>query len=141
MSKFLFISIKPEFADKIIDGTKTVELRKNKPNAKAGDFVIIYSTVPVKSVIGFGKIKGIIDDSPTFIWDNYSKYLGIDKERFDTYYQNTNRAVGIEISSVCKLTEKINLDSIRKFMPRFSPPQSYRYLSYFKALRMYELTK
>ena len=59
MRKFLFISIKPEFANKIMSKKKSIELRKNKPNADIGDFVLIYSTQPKKSVIGFAKIKRI----------------------------------------------------------------------------------
>lgn len=139
MSKFLFISVKPEFAYKLIGETKTIELRKNKPNVNIGDFIIIYATVPVKSIIGFGRIKGIIDNTPEFIWDNYSEELGIDKSRYNEYFQNTNRAVGIEITSICKLPSAVGLDEIRRFIPRFSPPQSYRYLTNFKALKTYRL--
>jgi predicted transcriptional regulator len=139
MSKFLFISVKPEFANKLINKTKTIELRKNKPNVNIGDFVIIYATVPIASIIGFGRIKRIIENSPDFIWDNFSEELGIDKIRYDDYFKLTNRAIGIEINSICKLPFAIKLIDLRKFMPKFSPPQSYRYLTNFKALRTYKL--
>ena len=137
MSKFLFISVKPEFASKIMGGTKTIELRKSKPKAKPGDFIIIYSTLPIKSVIGFGRIKRVIDNNPEYIWDNYSDLLGIDNTRFNEYYKGMNKAVGIEIHSICELSHPINLSEIKKFSPKFSPPQTYRYLSNFKALKIY----
>jgi len=139
MSKFLFISIKPEFANKIISRTKTIELRKIKPKVSLGDYVLIYATVPVKSVIGFGVVKSVIDTTPELMWENHSQQLGIDKSRFDAYYSQTQRAVGIEISAVCKIPNKIYLDDIKSFFPRFSPPQTFRYLSKFGALRTYKL--
>ena len=102
MSKFLFISVKPEYAYKIISKQKSIELRKNRPNVQKGDYVLIYATVPVKAVIGFGKIKNIIDTSPDKMWEVNSDKLGINKDAFDNYYADTNRAIGIEISSICK---------------------------------------
>lgn len=142
MSKFLFISVKPEFADKIVRGEKTIELRKNKPSANPGDFVIIYSTLPVKSVIGFGIVKEIIEDTPQFMWNNHSEKLGIDNKRFDNYYCGMSKAVGIRIDSICKLKKPINLDEIKNLIPKFSPPQTYRYFSHYSALKLYlSLTK
>jgi predicted transcriptional regulator len=138
MSKFLFISIKPEYANKIISKQKTIELRKNRPNVKKGDYVLIYATVPVKAVIGFGKIKNIIETSPDNMWKENSDKLGIKKEAFDKYYTDTNRAIGIEISSICKFEFGFLLTKIKELHPSFSPPQTYRYISNFQALRTYK---
>ncbi len=113
MRKFLFISIKPEFANKILSKKKCISFRKNKPNAKIGDYVLIYSTHPRKSVIGFAKIKNIIDCDPIEMWNNYAEYLGIDKQRYFDYYDGHKKAVGIELSDVCKLKESIPLKEIK----------------------------
>jgi predicted transcriptional regulator len=138
MSKFLFISIKPEYANKIISKEKTCELRKHRPNVKSGDYVIIYATVPVKAVIGFGKIKAIIETTPTNMWNENSDKLGIKKDAFDKYYKDTNRAIGIELSSICKFEFGFLLTKIKELYPSFSPPQTYRYISNFRALRTYK---
>ena len=138
MKKFLFISIKPEFANKILSRNKRIELRKNKPNAQIGDYVLIYSTQPRKSVIGFAKIKNIIDCNPNDMWNNNSSYLGIDKKRFFEYYKDYNKAIGIELSDVFKLKISIPLHEIKDTYPKFSPPQTYKYISYFTALKFYK---
>ena len=39
--KYLFIAVKPEYANKLISGKKDIELRKMKPNILPGDYVII----------------------------------------------------------------------------------------------------
>lgn len=138
MPKFLLISVKPEFANKIISKHKLIELRKNMPKAQIGDFVLIYSTVPDKAIIGFARIENIIERSPNTMWNEFSDKLGIDKFRFDEYYLNYKRAIGLELSYVCKLKTRISLKDIKSMYPKFSPPQTYRYISVFSALRVYK---
>ena len=138
MPKFLLISVKPEFANKIICKHKLIELRKNKPKAQIGDFVLIYSTVPEKAIIGFAKIENIIETSPQKMWSDFSNKLGIDKIRFDEYYSKHSKAIGLELSYVCKLKTRISLNDIKAMYPKFSPPQTYRYISSFSALRLYK---
>lgn len=128
MRKYLFISVKPEFANKIIAKEKCIELRKIKPHVKPGDYVIIYASSPVKCVVGFGQIKQIIEMSPIEMWTQHSINLGIDKMRFDEYYTNKLKAIGIEIETI-KSVSPISLKSIRTIDPNFQPPQVYRYVT------------
>lgn len=138
MSKFLFISVNPEFSHKIISKEKTIELRKNRPNVKNGDHVLIYSTVPDKSILGFAKIKRIIELTPEEMWNKYNDKLGIDKKRFDQYYSGFSKSIGIEMSHICKLKREVSLDTIRSFFPKFSPPQTYKYISKITALKTFK---
>lgn len=140
MSKFLFISVKPNYAFKIINGQKTIELRKNRPNVINGDYVIIYATVPIKTVVGFGKIKKIIETTPSKMWEQNSAKLGIDKVTFDKYYEGFGKSIGIEIYSICKFSIGVSLENIKKINPSFSPPQTYRYIPNLQALRTFKST-
>jgi len=126
--KHLFISVKPEFAKKIIANEKKIELRKVKPNVEVGDYVIIYASSPIKSVIGFGVVQQIIETSPEQMWEKYSSVLGIDKIRFDEYFYKKERSIGIEIKEIQQITP-ISLKSLRSVTPNFQPPQVYRYVS------------
>jgi len=126
--KYLFISVKPEFADKIILKEKTIELRKFRPNVNIGDYVIIYASSPRKSVVAFGTIKNILIMEPQKMWDDFSKNLGIDKQRFDNYYKGIVKAVGIEFNKLVKINP-IHLDDIRTINPGFHPPQIYMYIA------------
>ena len=101
--KYLFISVKPEFANKIVTKEKTIELRKIKPHVNIGDYIIIYASSPIKSVIGYGIIKQIIEKSPRRMWDEHSEFLGIDKDRFDEYYAEKEKSIGIEIHKIKKI--------------------------------------
>ena len=126
--KHLFISVKPEFAKKIIAKEKKIELRKVKPHVEIGDYVIIYASSPMKSVIGFGMVQQLIETTPEKMWGKYSSILGIDKSRFDEYYEGKERAIGIKIKEIQQITP-IHLEDLRSVTPNFQPPQVYRYVS------------
>ena len=126
--KYLFIAVKPEYANKLIYGKKDIELRKMKPNVQSGDFVIIYASAPVKAVLGFGKIKAVITCDPQGMWNEYSKRLGINELSFYSYYKGYNKAVGIEFEMIRPITP-IDLQDLRNVDPNFHPPQIYRYVT------------
>jgi predicted transcriptional regulator len=128
IKKYLFISVKPEFANKIVEREKTIELRKVKPHVREGDYVIIYASSPVMAVVGFGMIKEVIDTTPEDMWRDNSTLLGIEKSRFDEYYAGQKRSVGIVIDNLHKALPAIHLNQIRRLLPSFHPPQIYRYI-------------
>ena len=127
-NKCLFISVKPEFADKLIKKQKTIELRKTKPNVEIGDIIIIYASSPKQSIVGLGIIKKIIITTPELMWKSFSSKLGIDKVRFDRYYSGYQNAIGIEVDKVNEV-QPIHLKDLQTIDPQFHPPQIYRYIS------------
>ena len=126
--KYLFIAVKPKYANKLISGQKDIELRKMKPHVQHGDYVIIYATAPVKAVIGFGKVKNIIVCSPNEMWAKHSIRLGIMQHEFDSYYANHKKAIGIEFEIIKPITP-IGLEELKKVDANFHPPQIYRYVT------------
>lgn len=126
--KYLFIAVKPEYANKLISGEKDIELRKTKPHVQAGDYAIIYASAPAKVVLGYGKIKRIILCSPQEMWANFSSRLGIKEQDYLMYYMNSNKSVGIEFEMI-KPINPISLAELRRVDPNFHPPQIYRYVS------------
>jgi len=131
MSKYLFISIKKEFTEKILLGEKSIELRKVRPNVLPGDHVIIYCTSPVKAIVGIANVEDIISYTPDEMWKHHSRKLGIDRKGFDEYYKNSDTAIGIVLNKPKRLDQKIELNRIKKQHPKFSPPQTYRYFAKF----------
>lgn len=126
--KYLFIAVKPEYANKLISGQKDIELRKVKPHIQQGDYAIIYASSPEKAVLGFGKIKSIIECSPTEMWEKHSNRLGISKESYLSYYDGSHKAIGIEFDIIRPITP-IGLADLRKNISGFQPPQIYRYIT------------
>lgn len=133
--KLLLISIKEKYVREILRGNKTIELRKSQPKVVAGDTVIIYTTQPIKAVTAIATVKSIIKCSPVEMWSSYRQKLGIDKSDFEAYYENSSKAVGIELYNIIELDEGILLSAIKHIHPGFSPPQTFKYLDRFTTLR------
>jgi predicted transcriptional regulator len=71
--KTILLSIKPEYANKILLGTKKYEYRTRVPKSQISG-IFIYSTSPVKKIIGYVKVIGItmlpLDD----LWDKTKEF-------------------------------------------------------------------
>lgn len=120
----VLLSIKPEFANLIFDGSKQFEFRKaifKNPKVKT---VVVYASSPVQRVIGEFDIEKIICQHPTQLWKLTRTKAGIDKDFFDAYFEGRDIAYAISVGATRlyktpkKLREAYNL----------TPPQSYCYL-------------
>jgi predicted transcriptional regulator len=131
MKKYLFISVKEQYTNRILDGTKRIELRKSRPSVSAGDYVIIYCTSPVKAIVGVAQVDELICHTPQQMWKLHSKKLGIDRKDYFDYYVDSDKAIGIVLSQVKKLSYGICLNIIKQHLPRFTPPQTYKYFLNF----------
>jgi len=127
-TKYVLLSIQPQYADKIFEGAKTVELRRTFPKVEGSQWVIVYVSTPIKAIIGAFQINHIIADNPIEIWNQVKDAAGITREQFDTYYNGINTGYGIFIKQVIKYPEPIPLNKIREQIDNFSVPQNFRYM-------------
>lgn len=123
----ILMSIKTEYANKILNGTKLYELRK-KPLKDEIDTVIIYSSGKVKKVVGEFKIDKIIKDSPDNIWNLGEEVLGIDKKSFYEYFKHSEYAYAIKIKDIIKYDTPKDL----KDFGINKAPQSFCYIRRIK---------
>jgi predicted transcriptional regulator len=131
----LLLSIKPKYADMILSGTKKVELRRVRTRLKNDDLVLIYVSSPTKALVATFEVDKIIQNEilakPKDInnfWQIIKNLAGISSNEYKTYYNNASIIVAIFIKNVNKLHNPIELETLRARIPRFQPPQSYRYL-------------
>jgi predicted transcriptional regulator len=122
----LFISVKPQYADAILDGRKTVELRRTRPNLPDGSLVILYSSTPMRAVVGWAQLIGVREGTPIEIWDEYGGAAAIEELDYDAYFDGTDQAFALELDDVVAATQPIPLSVIRSF--GIQPPQSWRYV-------------
>ena len=123
MSKIL-MSIKPEYADKIFSGEKKYEYRKRLCKEKI-DTIIVYSSSPIQKVVGELKIKQVLYNKKSIIWDKTNRYGGITKTKYDKYYENCDYAVAYEIEKAILYDKQKDL---KDFNVR-TAPQSYVYIT------------
>ena len=124
----LLLSIRPEFAEKIFDGSKTAELRRRRPRVKKGDWVYVYVVSPVKAVRGAFRVKKVIDDLPAKLWRKVKDIAGVSREQFDAYYEGAERGYAILVEKVHHFAQAVHLAKLQRRWPRFRPPQCYLYV-------------
>jgi predicted transcriptional regulator len=117
------MSIRPEFASKILAGEKTVEFRKTAFRRNV-THVLIYSTTPIGALVGICAVDGVSVASPGYLWRKYSAVAGIDRTGYSDYYSDRERAVAIRVSSVQRFDAPLPLSAVGEQRP----PQSFRYL-------------
>jgi len=120
----ILLSIKPEFAEKIFDGSKKYEFRRVLFKNPAVTTVVVYASSPVQKVIGEFSIEGIVEGDLQSLWRKTKKHAGISEESFYSYFSEKEIGFAIRIDKVKKYDKELSL--IHDF--KMTPPQSFVYL-------------
>jgi len=122
----VLLSIKPEFVEKIFEGSKRYEFRRCIFKNKEINKVFVYASFPVQKVIGEFEIDDILTLDVNKLWQKTKKYSGIEEEPFYNYFLGKNIGHAIKISKTRRY--KMPLDLQERFdLER--PPQSFAYVS------------
>ena len=123
----VLLSIKPKFVEKIMKGNKKYEFRKSVFKYRNNlEKIYIYSTSPVKKIVGTFRLGGIIKDHPENLWKNFREFSGIDEEEFFNYFGTRNIGFAIKIEKIEIFKKPIDP---KIFIPNFLPPQSFYYIN------------
>ncbi|WP_345828674.1 ASCH domain-containing protein [Erwinia sp. HDF1-3R] len=121
----VILSIKPEYAERILSGEKKFEFRKTIFKNRNVDTVIIYATMPVGKVIGEFKVGDILVLSPSELWDKTKNYAGISHKFFKDYFHCRDKGFAISVENPKRYASPLDLDDIS---PGAKAPQSFRYV-------------
>lgn len=126
MNNEILLSVRPQYAELIVEGIKRVELRrtfsKNGKNKKC----YIYSSSPTKAVIGECYITDIEELPIDTLWKKYSDDSMIGWKDFSTYFEGKETGYAIKLSKEKKYQNPIYIQDEFK-MSR--PPQSFCYIN------------
>lgn len=123
----IVISIRPQYSDKIIEGLKTVELRRRFPvSAPSGTIAYIYSTSPTRAMVGSASIKNVLKLSVDELWQNFENNAYIKKDDFDKYFEGVDHGFALLFEDVRPFSRPIPLTELREDFG-FQPPQSFLY--------------
>jgi predicted transcriptional regulator len=122
------ISIRPNFAEAILSGAKTVELRRRIPPIEIGTRLWIYATRPTAAVVGSAIVNAIVRGTPDSVWDAYSTQVAISRDDYDGYFDGANEAIGISLAMVCRINP-VEIKQLRQMRDGFHPPQVIAKLS------------
>ncbi|MBL7055717.1 GNAT family N-acetyltransferase [Candidatus Woesearchaeota archaeon] len=136
-----FIStVQKNYADRILyDGKQTLldadkkSLRKEKvfykysnlPNAKRGQTFLFYESSPTSGIIGEGKVKEIVLDSPQNLYNRFNAKGILKLSEIEEYKNKKGQVMAISIGKFVKYKKKIPLKKIREIKKRFNPQGSW----------------
>jgi predicted transcriptional regulator len=127
MRRALLISIHPRFANAILDGTKTIELRRTMPTLPDSALALMYSSSPMKALVGWATVEGVVQATPDDMWRTHKHAAGVTSAEFDEYFAGKTDAFGLRLTDVKRALHAISLADLRGH--GLEPPQSWRYVS------------
>ena len=120
----VLLSIKPKYVNEMITGNKKYEFRKHIFKNREIGKVYIYSSSPVRRIIGLFTLGEIIEDNPLNLWENYKAYSGMRKDEFFNYFNGKEKGFAIEIRDLHLFDVQIEPEML---FSDFVPPQSFCY--------------
>lgn len=124
--RILLMSIKPKYGFEILRGVKKVELRGFVCDIASGDIAVLYLSSPIKAIYGefkVGRIAFGLNEIKRFISDYTDP--GVSDEDW-RYVIGRREPMAIEVLAPLEYPIKITLDELRRCIPSFRPPLSYR---------------
>lgn len=133
------ISIHPRYANAILDGAKTVELRRRIPTVSIGTRLWIYATRPVGAVIGMATVERIVRGQPEDIWSEFGDQAGIDRVNFDAYFDGAEEAIVLILANARRSAEYVEIEQLRLLREGFHPPQVMMAITSHEAQQLHRL--
>ena len=126
-SRDVVFSIKPTYAEKILDGRKTVELRRRFADSiMPGTLALIYTTSPTSALTGFARIRAVERLKLSDLWNAHHKAACLKQSDFESYFSGVDRGYAIMLTAAKPFRHPVRLTELRERFG-FEPPQSYQY--------------
>jgi type I restriction enzyme S subunit len=122
----VLLSIKPKYVEKILCGAKKYEFRKIIFKNEDIREMVIYSSSPMKKIVGTCAIGSVIEDRPRILWEMLREVSGLREEEFFSYFEGKEKGYAIEIEGINKFESPVDP---WEFNADFIPPQSFQYIS------------
>lgn len=133
------ISVKPNYAEAILSGEKTIELRRRMPAIDPGTRLWIYATRPIGAVVGVATVQRIVKGTPTEIWDQFMERTAVCRCTFEAYFAGTNHALGLVLSEVVRSGSPVDIGQLREMREGFHPPRILARLTLQETLSLQRL--
>ena len=121
--KAILLSIKPEYVDRILAGTKKYEYRKRLARSDS-PVLLVYSTSPIMKVVAKVEIRGTICAAPSTLWEQTKSNAGISRKKYREYFHGYKTAYAYELGKVERFDPPHNLADYNITLA----PQSFSYV-------------
>ncbi len=126
--RMVVLSLKPRFAEAILAGVKTVELRRTEPKIVVPTRALLYAASPVRALLGTCIITSVQPlDLPT-LWREHGPGAGLLYNEFQEYFEGVDVGAALTLIRPRAFSRQIPLQDLRAKPEGFRPPQSFAYV-------------
>ncbi len=126
--RMVVLSLKPRFAEAILAGVKTVELRRTVPKIVIPTRALLYAASPVRALLGTCVITSVRSADLAVLWHEYGSRSELPFHEFQQYFEGVDVGTALTLSEPQALSRPIPLQDLRAKPRKFRPPQSFAYV-------------
>jgi predicted transcriptional regulator len=127
-SRVALLSVRPRFATGLLDGSKTVEVRRRQAHIADGAICLVYASAPVSALVGAIRIDTTDTDELDSLWSRWGDRTALERAEYDAYLAGSARPCAIIVSAAVAFPQPVSLPELRRRRHSFVTPQSYRFL-------------
>lgn len=125
----VLLSVRPPHVDRLLDGTKTVELRRRVWRVPPGSVILLYASGQRRALVGSLLVRTIETGTLDGIWSRRGADAALTREEFDDYFAGATQAVAIHVGGARRLETPVSLGELRRRRPTFTAPRTFRYMA------------
>lgn len=129
------LSLKPRFAEAILAGTKTVEVRRVMPRITVPTLALLYASRSERALVGTCVVRSVARYPTDELWRLHGADTALSRLEFDAYLEGRDRGVALLLEHPERLATPIPLHTLRQ-AHGFRPPQSFAYVSHTQRKRL-----
>lgn len=124
----VFLSIKEQWAEAILNGEKQYEYRRQPPALEPPYSGVLYATGDVGAVVGGFETHTVIEAPVDELIDQTVRWTPHDPEDVRDYFEGKKTGSAIRIAAWLPYDEPVPLEVLQDADPGLSVPQNFRYL-------------
>jgi len=129
----VLLSVQPRFASALLDGSKTVEVRRRRAHIADGAVCLLYASSPTCALVGALRVATTEVGSAETLWSRYGDAMGLARGEYERYLDGAAQPCAIIVAATAAFSQPVRLPELRRRSRAFVAPQSYRFLSQHEA--------
>ena len=126
--RMVVLSLKPRFAEAILAGDKTVELRRTEPKIVVPTRALLYATTPVRALLGTCVVINVKSAHLADLWREHGSRTALLDKEFQQYFEGLDVGTALTLTQPRSFSQPILLQDLRAIPRSFRPPQSFAYV-------------
>lgn len=122
----ILISVEHRYVLSMLNGTKTVELRRRPLRIAPGTRVWVYSKLPRGQVELVATADEVVAAPPDRIWCLYHRHMAISVCDFKEYLRGVDVGCAVILRDISPLKRTVGLSTLRRASSSFQPPQFFK---------------